>query len=275
MKHLNHPYLTVLLLKLSFFISVFLGLEKDFDFVALQAQETQQNLDFFRQKKGFYFLPQIQSTSQSFSAGKDNRLKYSALQSSIQLGGEYWDSDQRGLWFKGNIGLPSQIASPQYGNFQLNQHQISMGASYRVHFNENLLSSALSFSLGFRALFQNYAQQKTILFVDKKVFSPELDICYELNPSKSLWLRLRGGIGLPLLVRENQADSGELVNFFSYHSAFEFAYLINQSFAIQLNAEYYSQSLAFNGVGSRIPGIQGALQNDQMIAVNLGLRYMY
>ncbi len=265
----------MLILPLSFFISIFLGIEKDFHLISLRAQETQEHLDLVRQKKGFYLLPQIQSASQAFSAGKGNRLKYSALQSAIQLGGEYWDSDQRGLWCKGSLGLPAQISSPQYGSFELSQHQISMGASYRIHFNEALLSSAISFSLGVKALFQSYQGQKTILFVDKNVFSPELSMAYELNPSKVLWLRFRAGIGLPLLVRENQADSGELVNFLSYHAGLELIYHLSKSLALQLNAEYYNQSLAFNGVGSRIPGVKGALEQDQMITIAFGLRYFY
>jgi hypothetical protein len=257
-------------------ICVFYGFENSFSLKTLNAQESQAQLDLQRQKKGVYIAPLWLQGQQHFTAGKDNEISSKiGGQGGIRMGGDFWADDQRGLYLKAQMGLNTEIKVPNANSFQYHQHKIAFGGRYRIHFGEHAKASALLFSIGLNAILQRYEGQKQLLFVDQDIFGPEAQIAYEWTLSSSFWLRIGCGIGLPFLVREKQADSGELVNFIAYQASLETIYQISTKMALQLQVDFYQQSLAFNGVGSRIPGAKGALINDQYLMGAFGVRYLY
>ena len=194
----------------------------------------------------------------------------------INLGGDVWGSESRGLYVQGRFGLGAELGlPPQYGGKSLfyNQHQLAIGGQYRWHMSLKPLSPSIQVRLGLYGQSQYVDDQNPTLFVNRATYGPETSIGLTVPASDKLWIRATGGVSVIILVREDPADSGEVNQGMQWSLSLDGVFNLNDRWGVYVHGAYSIEEVSFSGAGTRAGGVINAKSTQDTWSTCLGARY--
>ena len=150
-------------------------------------------------------------------------------------------------------------------DIQLNQHRFQFGGIYQLHLNSRPNSLALRFRLGMHALLQSAPDQQPVFFVDSTHVGPDLGLGIFFPFNNQMWLELDNRIGVPFLVREEQADSGLIETAVQLTSSLSFVAQLSSMMGIKVLASFSQYEMQFSDFGTRAKGVTNAKTFDQIL----------
>ena len=238
--------------------------------------DTQETLEQARMRAGFWVGTAVSGGTLEFTA-TDTKVsaRIDALPS-LDLGVDYWGTEAMGLYLRGAIGLGADLDLPelfQSEAISFNQHEISFGGTYRWHLSPRPLAPSLNLSIGLNGLFQIFPPQRPTYFVQKTSFGPEVGLSFTYALSTRSWVRALTGVALPLVTREELADSGELEGGIKVFLGGEGQLSITQKWGLFITAYYFDVKFDFQGFGTRAQGVFDAEERLSGWRAGIALRY--
>ena len=191
----------------------------------------------------------------------------------IELGADLWGSERHGVYIRGSFGVGADLTlPPEYGGqlLSFNQHQISLGGQYRWHLSPRPLAPSLQVRLGLHGLLQSVPEQRPTFFVNRSTYGPEVGVSFTLPLNNDIWTRAYVTSVVPILFREDPADSGLLDQAIHWMTGAEMSMRLRGNWGLYLGAQYGVESVKFNGFGTRAQGVYHAETEQSMWKVIIG-----
>lgn len=240
------------------------------------AADSADAIDQVRLRQGLWFGPSVVRGTLDFKAPSAQIGTRLDAIPAIGFGGDFWPSEDLGLYAAGRIGLGVDLGVPDVaGTIAYNLHQLEAGLRYRWFASARPTAFCLTLGLGLRGTIQTAQVQRPSFIVDRTAVGPELRFGFALPAGKRLWIRAEGRAGMPFFVREGPTDSGDPHSFIAYGGHADVVVNLTRTWSLQLGADYLQVEVEYAGEGTRTGGVVDATTADTLLTFDLAGRYRF
>jgi hypothetical protein len=242
----------------------------------LYAADQQQYINETRIRQIYYVGTGIYQGNIGFQS---NRLQLNSDISTlpiVHLGTQWWGDESKGLYAHGELGLGADLNLPAKYKSQtlsFNQNLINVGGQYRWYLSARPLAPDLTLKMGVYSIFQEVGSQNPTIFVNRSTYGPQISSAFTYPWKAHLWTRLLVGFAIPVVMREDPADSGEMEQGQQWFVQIEQHIKLSKTFGSYITFSYSQETINFNGFGTRADGVQNSQHDQSMLNLNFALTY--
>lgn len=193
----------------------------------------------------------------------------------ITLGGDLWGTESYGVMFRSELGLGAQLEIPALQDDQTlsyNHNHTLFGGRYRWHLTDSERAPALDVGLGLRWQTENVPLQRPTYFVDRLTLGPALILGFQLPFTEQLSASIGGAYSRHLLMREDPADSGEMVGSSALSVQGQLSLMFSALLGVTIQGGYRLDHVEFNGFGTRASGVEDGRSDRGFWSASVGLK---
>ena len=193
----------------------------------------------------------------------------------VALGGDLWGTESYGVMFRSELGLGAQLEIPALQDDQTlsyNHTHTLLGGRYRWHLTEGERAPALDLGMGLRWQTESVPLQRPTYFVDRLTLCPAVTLGFQLPLTDQLSASIGGAYSRHLLIREDPADSGEMVGSSALSVQGQVSFMFSALLGVTLQGGYRLDHIEFDGFGTRASGVEDGRSDRGFWNASAGLK---
>jgi len=193
----------------------------------------------------------------------------------VSFGLDLWPEEHIGLYVDGYFGTGATIDGVLDAEVPITTMEYHLGGRYRWFLGHDSRAIAWGLGLSVHGFHQWVQDQRPAVLLDRVIIGPRMTPFLTVPLfDGDFWVRSGVFAEHPFFVREAPSDSGNPMSFFAWGAQIQCVQSILPRWGVQLQGEFLTRSMEFDGLGTRGAGIENGTTADRFLRFGVAIRYL-